>query len=266
MSLLALERAVYERLALGALAESHLHRATRETDAGLMHGREALIQAAARALSATGPQTLLEPVELPDFLAVTVEAEGRAPWRRHRWCGFEGARIAREIEVEDTPPARPAPAFRHAPLGELVSGRGQRAASDAPAFADPISPRATALAALLHRAVNGRRADLAREAFAPGSLWRGPEGREGDARAAALALVGLFAVAPDLALTLDCWSEAGDHVALLWRAACHTPQGARLTGFVSCLARLEGAAIASLDIVCDPAGMAAAAAAPLVQL
>lgn len=276
MTLLAGERAVYQDLALGVISETYLHRATRETSAGLVHGREALIAEAARALAISGPQTIIAHAALPGLLAVEVQdAEGHR-WRRHRWCAFEGDRIAHEILIEEAPPARAVPALRHPPLGELASGRGQRASADAPDFADPISPPAAWAAGLIHRAVNGRRPDLLAGAFAPGASWRGPQGAGGDGPAAAMGLMRALAAAPDLVAVLDRWSETIGQVGLLWRVAAHPaadmiagqtmPPGARLTGFVSCLLMLEAEQITGLDVVFDLPGMAAAAAAPLVSL
>jgi hypothetical protein len=276
VTLLAGERAIYQDLALGVIAEAYLHRATRETDQGLVHSRDALMAEAARALAASGAQTILRHAELPGLLAVEVQDAGGRRWRRHRWCVFEGDRIAHEIVVEDDPPARAPAAPRHPPLGELASGRGQRASADAPAFADPIGPRAALAAGLIHRAVNGRRPDLLAAAFTPGASWRGPHGAGGDGPAAAMALVRTLAAAPDLVAVLDRWSEADDQIGLLWRIAAHPaaeaiagqtmPPGARLTGFVSCLLTLEAEQLAGLDVVFDLSGMAAATAAPLVSL
>lgn len=265
MTLAELEIAIHTRLALGLMAEHWLHRATRETDAGLVRTRPDLMEDTARALAATGPQTLSEAVELPGFLAVRVESAAFASWRRHRWVRCEGERIASEIVVADRRPGAPAPAPRWPVLGEPVSGRGQRAAADAPAFADPMSAEAASVAATLHRIVNGRRLDLAASAFAPGGTWDGPDGDACAPEAAAPALVRLLAAAPDLHATLDQIAEDGRRVAALWRIGASV-QGLRVTGFVSCLATLADGKIADLQLVCDPDGMLAAARAPELSL
>lgn len=263
--LLGLERDIFERLALGRMTEAWLHRAVRETDAGLLHGRQALMAATARELAVTGPQEIAAAAELPGFLAATiVDAQGRR-WRRHRWVTLEAGRIAAETLVADLHPSAVAPGPRWPALGELESGRGQRPAPAAPDVADDIPAPARDMVTAMHRAVNARRFDRAAAAFAPDGRWDGPGGAGGAPDALAPALVRLVAAAPDLAATLDRTAADEGRVAALWRVA-GTAHGTRFAGFVSCLATLDDGAITRLDVVCDPDGMMAAARAPELTL
>ena len=264
--LATLERDIHEGLAIGRMADGWLHRATRETDAGLIHGRPALMAATARELAETGRQEILDPLELPGFLAVTVrDGRGRS-WRRHRWVSIESGRIAREVLVADHHPGAPTAPARWPALGEIESGRGQRPAPDTPPFADPLSPHASAVATLIHRIINARRFDLAAPAFSRDGDWDGPGAAGGDPMTIAPVLVRLIAAAPDLHATLDQVAEGPDAVATVWRVAGTGPHSARFSGFASCLARLDGALIRRLNVVADPEGILAAAAAPTLAL
>lgn len=262
MTLLELERAIHTDLAIGRIADGWLHRATRETDAGLIHGRADLMAATARELAATGAQTITSAIELPGFLAVEVEDARGDIWRRHRWCALEAGRIAHEVLVADRHPGAEPPAVRWPILGEVESGRGQRAAPLSPVCADEPPARAAGLADLIHTIVNGRRFDLAAPAFAPGGVWHGPDETNGPPEALAPALVRLLAAAPDVTVVLDRASAAGDAAATLWRVGATLASGARVTGFASCLARYDDDAIARLEFVFDAVGMFALASAP----
>lgn len=263
--LLDLESDIFERLALGRVADGWLHRATRETDSGLIHGRDALVAATVRELAETGPQQIAAAMELPGFLATAVSDAGGRRWRRHRWVALEGGRIASETLVADLHPAAPAPGLRWPALGELASGRGQRSASDAPDFADAIPEDAAGIATLVHRVFNARRFDLVAAAFAPDGRWEGPGGAGGSPDDLAAQLVRLVAAAPDLTATLDRVTAGEGAVATLWRIA-GTTDGRRLAGFVSVLAVLADGAITQLDVVADPTGILAAASAPAFAL
>ena len=150
---------------LAALADSHVHRATREDSLGIIKGRDAItamwVNEEASDITITA--------DLGDMIAY--KANG---WLGHRWIWREEGRILREVVIEDrgeTKATRPV----HPPLGELRSGEGQYAASEHALLPPGFPDEARDVANWLHQAWNGRAFNLYDRAWLPALIRQLPD-------------------------------------------------------------------------------------------
>ena len=135
---------------LAALAESHVHRATREDSLGIIKGRDAITAAWVN----EDASDITITADLGEMIAYKTNG-----WHGHRWAWREEGRITREVVIEDRgEPKTASPA--HAPLGELRSGEGQYAASDSALLPPGFPEDARDIAGWLHKAWNGRAFNL----------------------------------------------------------------------------------------------------------
>jgi len=124
-----LETALRGGRAYAQLADSHVHRATREDSLGLKKGRDAITAAWVNEDAAD----ITISADLGEMIAYKVNG-----WPGHRWVWREEGRILREVVVEDRgEPKTAAPV--HPPLGELRAARGQYAAGDAHSSGSPTA-------------------------------------------------------------------------------------------------------------------------------
>lgn len=261
----------FERRMRGAgdfaiLDDSHLHRATREDDWGIIKTRDRL---RAAALAAIAEEGLGEPAIRADLgdMIVFETAQG---WRGHRWVMREGERIARETLIIDgvaraqalgRDPATEAQRLAasapvHAPLGELRSGRGQYGTSPAPDLPPDFPPGAVAAATRLHRLWNARALDVAIE------NWSGPADaptREADF------LLQMLARLPDATLMIDRGLVGEGAVALLWRLHGHDGAGVRLRAIGSSVTFVQGDDIVREEMLIDMLSVAAQPARPIID-
>jgi hypothetical protein len=205
---------------LAALAESHVHRATREDSLGIIKGRDAITAAwvneDAHDISITA--------DLDEMIAYKVKN-----WHGHRWVWREDGHILREVVIEDRGEAKTAPPA-HPPLGELRSGEGQYAAGDAAILPPGFPDDARDIANWLHQAWNGRAFNLYDRTWLP-------------------ALIRLL---PDATFTFEHAVVGEKQTAILWRVHGHHASGQRV--------RLIGSSVFTGDAdetVIDHAAMAA---------
>nr|MCU0729062.1 hypothetical protein [Sphingopyxis sp.] len=186
------------------LADSHVHRATREDSLGIIKGRDAITAAWIEQADLAGEVE----VDLGVMVAVRAAAFGKqkaGAWHLHRWVWQEDGRILREIEITDRSRdivARPV----HPPIGELHAGRGQYAASDVPDLPPTFPDNARQLATNLHRKWNGR--DLSDNIPAE--------------------IVALIRAMPDVVFLFEHAVVRADASAILFRAMGHHPNGQRV--------------------------------------
>jgi hypothetical protein len=192
-----LEIALRQDCAYGRLAESHVHRTTREDSLNLIKGRDAII--AQRLIC--GQQNVAITHDLGDMIAYTVNGK----WPGQLWVWREDGRILREVVVEDSGEPRTAPPV-HPPLGELRPAKGQYAAGDTATLPPAFPESAQDLANRLHRAWNGRAFDLYR------ADW----------------LTALVRTLPDATFQFERALVEGDKTALLWRVMGHHAGGGRI--------------------------------------
>jgi hypothetical protein len=221
MSVLAeLEIALRRDRAYAQLAESHVHRASREDSLGIIKGRDAITTAwvneDASDISITA--------DLGDVIAYSVK-----DWHGHRWVWREDGRILREIEVEDRCAPKTAPPV-HPPLGELRPAQGQYAAGDTAILPPGFPEDARDIANWLHQAWNGRAFNLYDRAWLP----------------------ALIRTLPDATFYFEHAVVGDKQIAILWRMHGHHVSGARV--------RLIGSSVFTGDAdetVIDHAAMAA---------
>jgi hypothetical protein len=181
---------------LAALADTHVHRATREDSLGIIKGRDAIT--AAWVNEAASDITIT--ADLDDMIAYKVNG-----WHGHRWVWREEGRILREVVVEDRGEAKSAPPA-HPPLGELRSGQGQYAAGETAILPPGFHDQARDVANWLHQAWNGRAFNLYDRDWLP----------------------ALVRSLPDATFTFE-HAIAGDRqTAILWRVMGHHPAGQRV--------------------------------------
>lgn len=218
--LATLEIALRRDRNLAALADSHVHRATREDSLGIIKGRDAITAAWVNEDAADITIT----ADLADMIAYKVKG-----WHGHRWVWREEGRILLEIVVEDRGEGKTAPPA-HPPLGELRSGEGQFAAGD-DALLPPGFPEAVRdIANWLHQAWNGRAFNLYDRAWLP----------------------TLIRQLPDATFTFEHAVVGETQTAILWRVHGHHANGQRV--------RLIGSSVFTGDAddtVIDHAAMAA---------
>ena len=230
MSFLAsLETALRRDRNLAALAESHVHRATREDSLGIIKGRDAITAAWVNEDAADIAIT----ADLADMIAYKVEG-----WQGHRWVWREDGRILREVVVEDRGQDRDWPKLAppaHPPLGELRSGTGQYSAGDTAALPTGFPEGARELANRLHQAWNGRAFNLYDRAWLP----------------------ALIRQLPDATFYFEHAIEGERQTAILWRVMGHHAGGPNPSGQ---RVRLIGSSVFTGDTdetVIDHAAMAA---------
>ena len=205
---------------LAALAESHVHRATREDSLGIVRGREAITAAWVN----EDASDIAITADLGDMVAYHVR-----DWHGHRWVWREDGRILREIVIDDRGETKIAPAS-HPPLGELRSGEGQYSAGARAVLPSGFPQGARDIADRLHHAWNGRAFNLY------GKAW----------------LVDLIRQLPDAAFSFEHAVPAECQTAILWRVMGHHASGQRV--------RLIGSSVFTGDVdetVVDHAAMGA---------
>ena len=165
-----LELALRRNRNLSTLADSHVHRATREDSLGIIKGRDAITTAWVNEDTSDIAITADISSDLEaDMIAYKVKG-----WRGHRWVWREEGRILREVVIEDRGEAKTAPPA-HPPLGELRSGEGQYAASDSALLPPGFPEEARDVANWLHQAWNGRTFNLYDRAWLPALLRQLPD-------------------------------------------------------------------------------------------
>ncbi len=210
------------------LADTHVHRATREDSLGIIKGRDAIIAAWVAHDGLAGEIS----ADMGDMVAVKAAVFGEqkaGEWQLHRWVWREDGRIVREVEVTNRARALAAPPV-HPPLGELHAGRGQFATSNEPDLPPGFPDAARALAADLHRQWNGR--DFSQNI--PGEI------------------AALIKLLPDALFLFEHAATTDDASALLFRVLGHHANGQRI--------RLIGSMIiisGSTTVLIDQAALAA---------
>ena len=196
--LASLEIALRRDRNLAALAESHVHRATREDSLGIIKGRDAITSAWVN----EDASDITVTADLGDMIAYKVKG-----WHGHRWVWREEGRILREIVIEDRGEAKNAPPA-HPPLGELCSGEGQYAASESALLPPGFPEEARDIANWLHQAWNGRAFNLYDRAWLP----------------------ALIRQLPDAAFYFEHAVVGEKQTAILWRVHGHHVSGPNPTG------------------------------------
>ena len=163
--LASLEAALRRDRNLAALADSHVHRATREDSLGIIKGRDAITAAWVNEDACDITIT----ADLGEMIAY--KANG---WQGHRWVWREEGRTLREVVIEDRGAGKSAsPA--HPPLGELRSGEGQYAAGDNALLPFSFPEEARNIANWLHKAWNGRSFNLYDRQWLPALIRQLPD-------------------------------------------------------------------------------------------
>ncbi|MFN5127840.1 MAG: hypothetical protein ACK5OG_04310 [Sphingomonadaceae bacterium] len=215
-----LEIALRRDRAYAQLAESHVHRATREDSLCLIKGRDAIIAAWVNEDAAEITIT----ADLGEMIAYNVKGGNG-----HRWVWREEGRILREIVVEDRGAPKVAPPV-HPPLGELRPAQGQYAAGDTAILPPGFPKDAREIANWLHQAWNGRAFNLYDRAWLP----------------------ALIRALPDATFYFEHAIVREQQIAILWRVHGHHASGQRV--------RLIGSSVFTGDAddtVIDHAAMAA---------
>ncbi len=215
-----LEIALRRDRAYAQLAESHVHRATREDSLCLIKGRDAITAAWVNEDAAEITIT----ADLSEMIAYKVKG-----WQGHRWVWREEGRILREIVVEDRGEAKVALPI-HPPLGELRPAQGQYAAGDIAILPPGFPEDAREIANWIHQAWNGRAFNLYDRAWLP----------------------ALIRALPDATFYFEHAVVGEKQIAILWRVHGHHASGQRV--------RLIGSSVFTGDAdetVIDHAAMAA---------
>jgi hypothetical protein len=192
-----LEIALRQDCAYARLAETHVHRATREDSLQLIKGRDAITAE----WVAGGKQSVTITHDLGDMIGYVIDGK----WSGHRWVWREDGRILREVVVENAGEPRTAPPV-HPPLGELRPAKGQYAAGDTATLPPDFPEAARDLANRLHQAWNGRAFDLY------SADW----------------LTTVVRTLPDATFQFERAVVAGTKTALLWRMMGHRAGGGRI--------------------------------------
>jgi hypothetical protein len=219
-ALATLEIALRRDRAYAQIADSHVHRATREDSLGLIKGRDAITAAWVGEDAADVTIT----ADLGAMIAYKVKG-----WHGHRWVWREEGRILREVVIEDRGESRAAPPVQP-PLGELRSGQGQYSAGDTAILPPGFPEDARGIANWLHQAWNGRAFDLYDRAWLP----------------------TLIRAIPDATFYFEHAIIGEMQTAILWRVHGHHANGQRV--------RLIGSSVFTGDAdetVIDHAAMAA---------
>ena len=163
--LATLEIALRRDRNLAALADSHVHRATREDSLGIIKGRDAITAAWVNEDAADITITS----DLGDMIAYKIDG-----WHGHRWVLREDGRVLCEVVIEDRGKEKIASPV-HPPLGELRSGEGQYAASDSARLAFGFPNEARDIADWLQQAWNGRAFNLYDHKWLPALIRQLPD-------------------------------------------------------------------------------------------
>ena len=231
-SLATLETALRRDRNLAALAESHVHRATREDSLGIIKGRDAITAAWVNEDAADIAIT----ADLADMIAYKING-----WHGHRWVWQEDGRILREVVIEDRGQDRDGPKIAppaHPPLGELRSGKGQFSTGDNATLPPGFPEEARDIVNWLHQAWNGRAFNLYDRAWLP----------------------ALIRQLPDVSFHFEHAIIGGKQTAILWRVLGHHANGQRV--------RLIGSSVLTGDAdetVIDHAAMAAQLGRPMID-
>ena len=205
---------------LAALADSHVHRATREDTLGIIKGRDAITVAWVN----EDASDITITADLGEMIAYKTNG-----WHGHRWAWREEGRIVREVVIDDRGETKSALPV-HPPLGELRSSEGQYAASDSALLPPGFPEEAGEIAGWLHKAWNGRAFNLYDRPWLP----------------------ALIRHLPDAAFYFEHAVVGEKQTALLWRMHGHHVNGQRI--------RLIGSSVFTGDVdetVIDHAAMAA---------
>jgi hypothetical protein len=219
-ALATLETALRRDRAYASLADSHVHRATREDSLGIIKGRDAIIAAWVN----EDADDIVITADLGDMVAYKVKG-----WHGHRWVWREEGRILREVMIEDRGEAKTAPPD-HPPLGELRSGQGQYGAGETAILPPGFPEEARDIADWLHQAWNGRAFNLYDRSWLP----------------------ALIRQLPDATFHFEHAVVGEKQTAILWRVHGHHENGQRV--------RLIGSSVFTGDAdetVIDHAAMAA---------
>jgi hypothetical protein len=191
-----LETALRRDRSYAQLAESHVHRATREDSLCLIKGRDAITAAWVNEDAAEITIT----ADLSEMIAYKVKG-----WQGHRWVWREEGRILREIVVEDRGETKVASPV-HPPLGELRPAQGQYAAGDIAILPPGFPEEAREIANWLHQAWNGRAFNLYDRAWLP----------------------ALIRALPDATFYFEHAVVGEKQIAILWRVHGHHACGQRV--------------------------------------
>jgi hypothetical protein len=207
--LATLEIALRHDRAYASLADSHVHRATREDSLVLIKGRDAITAA----WVAEDASDITITADLDSMIAYKVKGQKQS-WHGHHWVWREEGLILREIVVEDRGEAKVAPPV-HSPLGELRPAQGQYAAGETAILPPGFPEGASDIANWLHQAWNGRAFNL---------YDRAPKNREW--------LPALIRDLPDATFYFEHAVVGETQTAILWRVHGHHASGqrVRLTG------------------------------------
>ena len=201
MSALAtLEIALRLDRAYASLADSHVHRATREDSLGIIKGRDAITAAWVSEDAADITIT----ADLGEMIAYKVKGLKQS-WHGHRWVWREEGLVMREVVIEDRGEAKSAPNV-HPPLGELRSGQGQYNAGDKAILPLGFPESARDIADWLHQAWNGRAFNLYDQAWLP----------------------ALIRALPDATFHFEHAIVGEQQTAILWRVHGHHASGRRV--------------------------------------
>jgi hypothetical protein len=226
--LATLETALRRDRAYAGLADSHVHRATREDSLGIIKGRDAIT--AAWVNEDAGDITIT--ADLDEMIAYKVKGP-KQNWQGHSWVWRDDGRILREVVVEDRGHDSHGPKIAspvHPPLGELRSGKGQYAPDDHALLPPGFPEEARDIADWLHQAWNGRAFNLYDRAWLP----------------------ALIRQLPDATFHFEHAVVGEKQTAILWRVHGHHTDGQRV--------RLIGSSVFTGDAdetVIDHAAMAA---------
>jgi hypothetical protein len=222
--LATLEIALRRDRAYAQLAESHVHRATREDSLGLIKGRDAITVAWVN----EDAGDIIITADLGDMIAYKVKGQKQS-WHGHRWVWREEGRVLREVVIEDRGGTKTAPPV-HPPLGELRPAQGQYAAGDTAILPPGFPEGASDIANCLHQAWNGRAFNLYDRNWLP----------------------ALIRALPDATFYFEHAVVGDTQTAILWRIHGHHASGQRV--------RLIGSSMFTGDAdetVIDHAAMAA---------
>ncbi len=186
--------------AYASLADSHVHRATREDSLGIIKGRDAITAAWVREDAADITIT----ADLGEMIAYKVNGPNHS-WHGHRWVWREASRVIREVVIEDRGEIKTATHI-HPPLGELRSGQGQYDAGDKAILPLGFPEGARDIANWLHQAWNGRAFNLYDHAWLP----------------------ALIRALPDATFYFEHAIVGGQQTAILWRVHGHHASGRRV--------------------------------------
>jgi hypothetical protein len=226
-ALATLESALRTDRALGALSQSHVHRAVREDSLGFKIGRDAIL--ADWTLQDRADVTIT--ADFGEMIGFEIGTDNKA-WRGHRWVVREGDKIIRETLIENRSQPKFAPET-HTPLGELRAGRGQYDAGTKAVLPADFPDAARPLADLLHQAWNGRAFNLYE------ASW----------------VARIIRTLPDATFHFERALVQGNQYAILWRVHGHHAEGQRVRLIGSSVMTFDDSAIKSETTIVDFAAL-----------